>query len=114
MAMAISELQIDYGDPYLYSIGFRNLIENHIGVIKAHQTTTYRPLTGHIEIVWRGDFYGLLQAIGVPQDLFWITLRVNDLHSSIDYSGDKQVILIPSLEYIKNLLQTYLNSTTLR
>lgn len=112
--MSIGKLQIEYGDPYMYSIGFRNLIENHIEFLQNHLSTTYVPLRSHDEIVWRGDFYGLLQTIKVPQNLFWITLRVNGLHSTFDYRGDKEAILIPSLSLVKNLLTRYLNSTTLR
>lgn len=114
MAYSLINLQIEYGDPYIYSVGFRNLIENHLNVLRDHNTTTMLPLSSHIEQVWQGDLYGLLNVYGIPQDLFWITMRLNNLHSTTDYNGELGIIYIPSIDHIEKILSTYLNSTTLR
>jgi len=113
MALSISTLQIPIGEVNMYSKGFRNLIENHIALLQVDPSTTQISLNPHDEDKYIGDFYELLQHLEVTQDMFWITMRVNGLHSPLDYQGDLSQILVPSLTTIQNLLTRYINKVSI-
>jgi ABC-type phosphate transport system auxiliary subunit len=110
----VSKAQLDAGNTNMYSVGFRNLIENHLPQIRTYPNTKILPLEPKKEQIFTGNFYGLLYNIDfVQQDMFWITMRVNDLLSPLDYSGNLNYVIIPSRGDIELLLQRYKNSTTM-
>lgn len=114
MTLSISGLQINTGQYNVYSVGFRNLIENHLIYLQNNVSTINYALDPQDEYVCIGDFYKLLNLLNINQDLFYIVLRMNNLHSPIDYSGNLGILLIPSRNLIFNsLLNRYLNSVTL-
>ena len=113
MSFSISALQISPGEVNVYSSGFRNLIENHLPMLRQDASTTLVSLIPYDEYRYVGDFYSLLHHLKVTQDLFWITLRLNNLHSPINYAGDLQHIVIPSKTKIKSLLTRYINTVSI-
>ncbi len=114
MALTISKLQLPITETNMLSNGFRNLLENHLAIIKNGPGTIIKDLAVHDEYMYIGDFYSLLYKYQVAQDLFWLTMRLNGLHTPIDYKGDLLFIYVPSLEIIKTLLRRYLNTVTIR
>ena len=113
MTMSLSSLQISAGEVNFQSEGFRNNIEDHLEYLKANTTTETIPVSGLQEIKYQGDFYGLLSDLKVNQDIHWITMRVNDMHSPVEFSGGMDVIKLPSRITLKKLLGRYLNSVTI-
>lgn len=113
MALTISALQIPMGESNVNSVGFRNLLENHIGLLQKDISTQQITLNPHDEHKWTGDLYGLLIQLSISQDLWWLTLRLNDLHSPIDYQGNLKVLLVPSINTVQVLLTRYLNTISL-
>jgi hypothetical protein len=112
--LSVSSSQVDAGNTNMYSVGFRNLIENHLNVLRFLTNTRSVAIETKKEQIYTGDFYGLLHDIlNVPQDLWWICMRMNNLESPLDYSGSLNVIVIPARQDIENLLNRFLNSTTM-
>jgi len=112
--LSVSTLQIPVGEPNFFSKGFRQLIEDHIFALRSDTTTQIVTLKAQDENKYIGDFYGLLLTYNITQDMFWITMRVNNLHSPTDYSGDLKYILKPSRSIIVGLLTTFYNSITIQ
>lgn len=113
MALSISRLQVSPGEYNIYSTGFYALIEDHLTYLQNLSSTIGYPLDPHDEFKYTGDFYQLLCNLKIPQDQWRIILRVNNLYSPVDYAGDLGTLQIPNRTNILNLLQRYLNSTTL-
>ena len=113
MAFSLSALQLTMSEVNMNSASFRNLIENHLALLRTHSTTTLVTLNKHDEYKFTGDFYQLLHTVNVTQDLWWIILRLNGLHSPLDYTGELIQILIPSMSKIKTLLTRNLNSNSI-
>lgn len=111
--LSISQLQINPGQTLMYTDSFRNLIENHVTYLKNHASTRTTNVEDHIADKYMGDFYQLLYYLKVNQELFWVTLRMNDLVSPLDYDGQLTTLLIPSSNTIHDLLNRFLNSTQL-
>lgn len=108
--MPLALLQIPVGNVNCYSPGFRNLIENHLIFLRNRTSTINTPIEAIVENKYKGDFYQLLLYLGIDQDLFWITLRLNNLHNPLDYSGNLGTILIPADSTIKDLLAIFINN----
>lgn len=47
-------------------------------------------------LVYKGDFHGLLNHLGVTMEFHRVVTEFNGLHSSLDYDGTSTEILIPN------------------
>jgi hypothetical protein len=93
---------------------FRNLLENHLDVLRNDNSTSYVAITGQQNYKYVGDFYQLIYSqFNVPQDLWWLTMRMNYLHSPMDYNGDLVSILVPNMSRVKALLTKFTNTVSL-
>lgn len=110
MSFSVSSLQIEIGEIYYFSDEFRNVIENHLTYLKNISSTRLLPIPDHSRVKYVGDFYGLLQEMGVRHDMFWICLRVNGLHEIADSTDNMVDIFIPSKVSIDTLLNRYLTN----
>jgi len=113
MALSISALQVDPGESYLYSSGFRNVIENFRIRFLNDPSTSIIDLTNLSEYLYAGDFYQLLQSLNIPQDLWYITMRVNNIMAPNAYQGNLGSLITVSRTAILNLLQKYTSTLTI-
>lgn len=111
MTFSVSKKQIPAGNPNYYSKGFRNMIENYLPALKKINSTRIVQLKDSDRVNWIGDFYGLLLTMDISQDLFWITARLNGLHSPADFDGTLREIYIPSSSTLDAELQKYITTT---
>ena len=114
MTLSVSRFQLPMGQVNVNSSGFRNLIENHVLYLQTSVNTKILILDPADEDKWQGDFYGLLNKLGITQDMWWITMRVNNLYSPVDYSGDLGQIYSPGIVDITTLLSRYLATATVK
>lgn len=110
MAMSVMEQANKSSDYYYYREEFRNIIEDHLYILKHKGKKIPVPVTAIQEMKYKGDFYGLLRSLGIPIEFHWITMRINGLHSPMDYQGTLIELIGPDDGYIKLLLQRYMNS----
>ena len=54
-------------------------------------------------VKYQGDFYGLLDSIRVPKRHHRMLLELNSLHSSSDYKGDTNAILVIDTDELDSL-----------
>jgi hypothetical protein len=88
--------------------GFLHLIETHLGFLKSLPATTRKIIHFNIAKKFDGDFYGLLAELFIEKEFHYPILRVNGLSASNDYRGENLEIILPPLEEIRLLLETYM------
>lgn len=111
--LTLSLYQVPTGNTDYYSQAFRNLIEDHKNYLLNHSLTKQIPLTPNAEDIYTGDFYQLLQSLRIEQDLWWIIMRLNGLHSPLDYTGNLGNIYVPDASVINSLNTRFMNNITL-
>ncbi len=86
---------------------FRRVLEEHLNIIKnldANRVVTVSPMQA---LRYKGDFYGLLNELDVPDYLKWITLRVNGFISPGDSHEQVAALTIVDQQYIRRLYNTH-------
>ena len=91
----------------VFDDGFRNMLEDHIPNLLANGGTTNQTVDPATAYQFNNDFYGLLDSIGVPWYLQWITLRMNGYTDPSDYTNDNLSIVIPPSSALNQLLNIY-------
>lgn len=107
--MAIDSLYVGQGDAIYYTDEFRDVIEDHLSWLRNHQKTTLRAILPEIAYPNAGDFYSVLDAIGLKRQYHWTVLRMNGLTDPIQSPEDLSEILLPSTDIIDNLVRLQLN-----
>lgn len=109
MTMAVMGLQVPVGEVNYYSEAFRNLLENHLQILSSSSSYRLAEVRAIDSYKYSGDLYGLLNQLNVPSEYHWITLRLNGLHSPMDYKGDLLNIKIPNIKQLETYLSRWLN-----
>lgn len=107
MGALIKSKLIPPGDEYIYSDGFKIMVETHLNNIRSNANTNSIPLTEEEINKNLYDFYGYLKSINIKMEYWWIILRVNNMHSPDEFDFDKRVIQIPSTRTLDNIKQLY-------
>lgn len=113
MTMTVISKLSRVGDVNYYTDGFRNIVETHLNYLVNHVTT--EPRSVEVGVAWRhkGDFDALLRYMGIPDDLFWVTMRMNGYTSPTMYDGDKQEILVPARDTLNLLAKRFQQRNTI-
>lgn len=100
---------IDKADSAIYySARFRQMIEDHLSVIREMTTNTVETYT---QDDWAkldrftGDFYSFLFAVGKQARYHWVILRLNGYRSNFAITPELQQLVMPDWEYIDKLAQ---------
>lgn len=97
-----------FGPPIYYTDKFRQMVEDHMLIIKQMDTTSLKTIT---ETDWAvlnrfvGDFYGFLNALNYPPQYHWAIMRINGYRSRFDLTLDLTSLLLPDWEFIDKLAQ---------
>lgn len=96
---------------------FRNLIEQHLSVMRFHPETIIDEIPSDQVFRFRGDFFGLLQQKNIDPSVHWIYLRVNNMVSPTDFGNafneeytDSRLfsMIVPPESLIDNLRKRFL------
>lgn len=101
--MALTDQLPASGSDDYYQDSFRWTIEASIPKLKTSTNTTKQIVTALQGKVYNGNLYGLLTELGVPFYLLWVVMRLNDFHSSSDFTSDTTSLLIPSASELERL-----------
>ena len=96
-------------DDVYYSSKFINTLESSLQDIRINKTEILS-FESRLSFVYRGDFYGLLNEIGIPKKYHYTILRINGYLNSRDFTQDIDRILVPvysEIEILANALETY-------
>lgn len=106
--MSLNDKAIATGNAEYYTQGFRTTLESHIPYLLAEKVSAITVPTV-LDVRYRNDFNGLMQALGIRSYLWWIVMRLNGLHSRYDYNGGLSNILVVSPDDIEDLMSTYIS-----
>lgn len=91
-----------YFDP-----AFRRVLEEHLQLIKARPENRLTTITPLQALRYKGDFYGLLAELQVPDYMKWITMRANSLIAPGDASEDLASVLLIDPQYVRRIYNTH-------
>jgi hypothetical protein len=106
--MDIDTLSTVIEDAY-YSEGFMQVIEDHLSYLRSYDGVVVNQLTNTQCVKYQGDFFGLLNDLKIDKRYHYAVMRVNDLFSPADFTGDINQIVVPNLsqvDMLKNIYQT--------
>lgn len=90
-------------DSVYYDPAFLLVIESHLTYLRSAQGLSILEVSDMQGYKYEGDFFGLLDDLGVEKKYHHIVMRVNDMASSADFKGDMQHVTLPSLTEVDNL-----------
>ena len=85
---------------------YYELVESHLSYLIAN-TTEQITITQQQAAQYRGDFYGLLDLLGIEKKFQYPIMRANGLLSSDRFDGTKIQLLKPPFELIGNMFTIY-------
>lgn len=91
---------------------FRAVIEDLLTWLINQPSTLTKAVTAHQIEVYDFDWIGILNALRIPADLHWITIRMNGGNSLTDVPADLRSIKVPDPSLIQNLVM--LNASSKR
>lgn len=103
--MQIHNLQ-SFDDPVYHEPNFQLMLESHLWYLKK-TGNRIQAVTEHQNYKYEGDFYGLLDDIGIDKNFHYATMRVNNYAHSGDFKGDRTSISLPSYQLIEQLRSVY-------
>jgi len=107
MSLSINRLARQPKEALLFDKKFRRHLESHMGWLRNHPDTREVPIDPHDLYKYEGDFYGLLDAQGIPKKYHWTVMRLNNLYRAGEVPADLTVLLIPEFTHIDRLYQMY-------
>jgi len=106
MASTIDSIMTQYGDDNYFDEAFLLIIRSYMPLIRNGSVSTLIPSNQQL-YKYQGDFYGLLDELGIGKQYHYATLLLNNLSSSTDFQTSMQTILIPDTNYIDMLHSVY-------
>lgn len=91
---------IDYS---VSSTAFKNLIEDHLGLLLKDKNNKLITLEPHEIAKYKGDLYGLLTSKSVAPIMFYPIMRVNGYTSSSQFEADRFQLTLPDAARIEQI-----------
>lgn len=108
MANSITKLSVGAESLVYYDPGFRQLIEDHLPLIRDSAGTKILYVSPEMAWAYRGWFYDyLLKELRVPHHLHWFILRLSGFMSSEDVDETLSMIYLPSEIELAQLASLY-------
>lgn len=82
---------------------FRVVLEDHLDEFKKRNLRAM-DIADHAAVRCRGDFYALLTEHDIEQDLFWLTMRLNEYRSPDEFNGDRTAFVLVDRNLYDELL----------
>lgn len=86
--------------------------ESHLEYLRKHRTTKVEVIGREITAKYKGDFYGLLNYLGVDKKYHYLIMRLNNLSCSSSFDGDTNIIVRPDLGTINGIFVIYSSEET--
>jgi hypothetical protein len=111
--MKIDNQLHDTGSSDYYDQSFRNTLEAHLTLLRASAKTTTITVPEHTAGVYNQDLFGFLQEAKVPVWLHWLTMRLNNFFSPMDFGPACTSLLIPNSSEVDILRQSWKTKATI-
>lgn len=88
-------------------INYYTLQESHISYLRNYPGSKTVAVEGQIADKFAGDFYGLLDFLRIDKKYHYLIMRINDLYSAADYTGEVTEIFVPPIGNINQLFTIF-------
>lgn len=110
--MDIHALMTDSGEDVFYEDAFRNLLESYMPYFRRNKTIAQMSVSINQQLVFEGDFYGLLDELKISKKYHYIVMRLNNLTNSLNYKSSVPFIFLPDFQKIEQMASVYSSSRT--
>jgi hypothetical protein len=107
MKMKIDSLMVSPGASIYYDADFRNVLEDHMTYLRQHSSTAQIDVEATKAIKYQFDLFGLLREYRVPEQLHWLTMRMNNMTSPTDATADISSLLVPDHTEVGRIAQAH-------
>lgn len=83
---------------------FKVAFNAYLPSMLANKEYTVQSIAPALANKYQGDFYALLQNLGLKNDYHWCALRLNGLSGPTQYTGDIVEVKMPKREVISKIL----------
>lgn len=91
----------------IHSKTFMTYIESHMGYLRSHPDAEYVDVDANLATKNAGNLYSYLVDVQYDRLWFWVVMRLNGLHSPLDFTGEEQQLLFPPLDELYALYTLY-------
>lgn len=91
------------GPPVYYTVGFRQLIEDHLEYLKQNNRSTLISINQKDLHKYEFDLIGLLKEYRLPRHMHWIVMRLNGFTSPDQFNESITSLWIPDPSEIERL-----------
>ena len=105
--MNIDNLMFQAGSDIYYDPAFRNVLEDHMTVLRNSPNTTTQTVPQMSAYVFEYDFFGLLATFNIPPYLHWLTMRMNKMTSPSENRASLTTFLSPDPEEVDKIRGSY-------
>lgn len=110
--MTLDDKMVDPGADVYYSKEFRDVLEAHMAYLRGLTSTVSSLVDGHDADVYNGDLFGYLQYKGMAPMYHWVTMRLNNFYTPIEFGRATKSLLIPNTSEIDALRQSFKSTGT--
>jgi hypothetical protein len=83
------------------------VIEAHLEWLRKDSGTRMTRVKDNVAYRYQGDFYGLLKALNVAPQYWWIFMRANNLTSPFQYDHSMTMVMLPDPQRIVDIQRLY-------
>jgi hypothetical protein len=95
------------GADIFYTDHWRQLVEEHMSILRLPSNCSKVEVQPNLGIKFSGDFYGLLNSLGLPRQYRWLLLRVNGFTSPLEFTSERKSLQITHDTVIEGLLKEH-------
>jgi hypothetical protein len=93
-------------EPYFFEEGFIHTLESHLTHLR-NTNVQFKTIDDHLLDKYAGDFYGLLDELGIGKQYHYAVMRVNGLNNSDNYRSTMTAIVLPDFSEIESIKDIY-------
>lgn len=105
--MSINSLETPIGDILYYDKGFTTHLESYIPYLREASDNQFLAVDQHDAYKYEGDLFGLFDSMGIPRELHWVVMRLNNLSNVISYDVTIPTMVVPSDKKIRLIAQKF-------
>lgn len=107
MSETLLQRTVNDGDEIYYDSKFRSVLEDHLPIIRNKSATNIVAITPQQGYEFEGDFFSLCKSINVPEELIWLTMRINDMTANHEFSRDISEIILVDIDYLSGIVDRH-------
>lgn len=100
-------LEQTYAPQGYYTEGFRNVIEDHLSLLKKDPENIILEISPMLAHRYEYDVVKIFRSLKIPAEIHWVTMRMNNIENMLKLPPDKHYIVVPNNMRISKLYQVY-------